>query len=517
MFHALIVDDERIEREGIRFLIRKHGLPVDVAEAANGEKALTYLLENKVDILITDIKMPFMDGLQLAAKARELDRSLKIVILSAFGEFDYAKRAIPLQIAHYLLKPIEVSEFLDVMRQVIRHCEEDKAKAAEQEKLQSYQRQGVKYRKEKLLLDLIHGSDGSDRAVAKLAEVGWACGGAGGFRMAMLETEGRCFDAAGERVEAVLRDILPWPFDYLNLNEYQSVLFMNTENDSSSEEKLERIGARIQRAFAEQHGATTFIAFSPKIDRLDRIASACEEMEQALETRFFLKEPAVFLTGFRSAVEADEDFSQRLNQAVRDISAAIDGGDRSRVADRIEKLFQDLQGGPKLSSIYVKYICVEIAKLLIAKQDQKETFRIQQTAEHIFKAQHVEQLREIVTGIAGEEAPFDKDSARKAIEDVLHLIHREYRNDLGLETLAEKVYLSPNYLSRLFKKETGTSIVKYITAYRLNKASELLRLTHMKIVDISAEVGYSNFSYFCSIFRNYYGTTPAKYREGEET
>lgn len=511
MFNVLIVDDERIEREGIRYLVRKHGLPFTVAEAENGKKALSYLLANKVDILITDIKMPFMDGLQLAAKARELDLSIKIVILSAFGEFDYAKRAIPLQIAHYLLKPVEVAEFLDVMRQVIRLCERDKAEEAERERLQALHQQGVKYQKEKLLLDLLHGSDRSGGAAAKLAEVGWTCGDTSAFRMALLETEGRCFDAAGENVEPMLKEIVPWPFDYLNLNEYQSVLFLNTD---SSDRQLEEIGKRIQRRLAEQYEATTFIVFSA-VDDPDRIRAVYEEMEQAMEIRFFLQEPAVLFTGAHAEEEGDAELSRRLNESLQAIAAALDGGDRSLAAGRIGRLFQELQGGPRLSSIYVKYICVEIIKLLLAKQDQKETVRFQQAAERIFKAQHIEQLKEIVTEIAEEETPLERESARKAIEDVLQLIHREYRHDLGLETLAEKVYLSPNYLSRLFKKETGTSIVKYMTAYRLEKACELLRQTNMKIVDISGEVGYANFSYFCSIFRNYYGTTPAKYREGE--
>ncbi|MBP1988796.1 response regulator transcription factor [Paenibacillus eucommiae] len=264
MYNILVVDDEKIEREGIKFLIKKHGLPLNVEEAENGKKALSILQSRKVDILLTDIKMPFMDGLQLAASVRESNRSIKIIILSAYGEFDYAKRAIPLHIAHYILKPVEVREFLDAMNQVIGFCEEE--------------------------------------------EVGRLGQG-----------------------------------------------------------KLQEIG--------------------PGESRLER------------------KEADDFL--------------------------------------------------------------------------------------------------------------LDTYAARKVIEEVLKLIHQEYRDDLGLQSLADKVYLTPNYLSRLFKKETGTSIVKYMTTYRLEKACELLRHTNMKIVDISNEVGYPNFSYFCSIFRNYYGTTPAKYREGD--
>ncbi|MBB6673822.1 response regulator transcription factor [Cohnella nanjingensis] len=515
MYNILIVDDEKIEREGIRYYIRKYGLPFHVTEAENGKKALSVLQTEKIDILITDIKMPFMDGLQLAAKVRESDRSIKIVILSAYGEFDYAQRALPLQIAHYILKPVEPDEFLDVINRVIRLCEEDRASEVERAKLRELHQKGVKYEKEKLLLDLMYGSGGSESAFTRLEEVGWSRGEAASFRMAMFQTEGKVFDAAGEQMERMVRDSAPWPFDYINMNEYQSVLFIKPDPASDSERQLEDFGKQIQMRLEAQTGAKLSIVFSARIDRLDQIATVYEEMEQAMETRFFIKEPAIFFTGAQAEEETGEDFSPRLNQSLQDISGALRGGDKSMVASRIEKLFLDLQRNPRLSSIYVRYICVEIVNLLYAKRDQADKTRFQQAAERIFKAEHVERLREIVMGAAEEETPVDKDLARKAIEETLRFIHQEYRQDLGIEILAEKVYLSPNYLSRLFKKETGTSIVKYLTAYRLEKACALLRQTNMKIVDISNEVGYSNFSYFCSIFRNYYGMTPATYREGD--
>ena len=115
MFRILLVDDEKTEREGIRFLIDKFALPLKVAEASNGKKALEYIREHPVDILLTDVKMPYMDGLELARAANGYNSNLVIIIFSAYGEFEYARQACQVNAVNYLLKPIEVEEFRSVM------------------------------------------------------------------------------------------------------------------------------------------------------------------------------------------------------------------------------------------------------------------------------------------------------------------------------------------------------------------------------------------------------------------
>ncbi|MDF2926333.1 MAG: hypothetical protein K0R57_5247 [Paenibacillaceae bacterium] len=521
MYEVLIADDERIEREGIRFYISKLGLPLQVAEVENGRQALAYLegdgLEGnrRVDILITDIKMPFMDGLELAARARERCPSVQIVILSAFGEFEYAKRAIPLRIAHYLLKPLELAEFAEVMSRVIAACREEREQEAAAARLRELHDAGLQYRREKLLLDLLHGSGSSGQAWAELAQLGWQCRGGEPLCMALLQTESKCFDAAGEQLKSALLEIIPWPFEYVNLNEYQSVLVLVPGEGGEDRHLLEAAGKRIQRLLSGRYGAQANIVFSPLLHLPGNMAAEFEEMERAVEAQFFMQEPGVFFTGVPHEEEEDGNSALRLDTVIGELSAAMSQSERGRITALLERLFYDLEASPHQSSIYVKYICTEIVRLLYAHREQYDPADFRQKTEEIFKAQNLGQLKELLMTVAGEVAAMDKDSLRKAVEEVLRLIHRDYRQDLGLEDLARQVYLSPNYLSRMFKKETGTSIIKYITAYRLDKARELLLKTNMKAVDIAMEVGYDNFSYFCSLFRSYYGTTPGKFREGE--
>ena len=132
MFRILLVDDEAQERDGIRFLIEKYKLPLTVVEAQNGQKALEYLKEHPVDILFTDVKMPYKDGLELAKETFQFNPGIRIVIFSAYGEFEYAKRAMEANAVDYLLKPIELDEFLKVMHKVIGGLERQREESKQE-------------------------------------------------------------------------------------------------------------------------------------------------------------------------------------------------------------------------------------------------------------------------------------------------------------------------------------------------------------------------------------------------
>ena len=155
MIKILIADDEFVERDGIIFLINKFSFELDIKECSDGEEALNYIKENTVDILFTDVKMPFLDGLQLSKKAREIYPNLKIVIFSGFGEFEYAKRAIDIGVSDYILKPINPKEFKETMEKVINDVNEEK-KENKNNELRQFRE------KEYILLKIINGSSIDD-------------------------------------------------------------------------------------------------------------------------------------------------------------------------------------------------------------------------------------------------------------------------------------------------------------------------------------------------------------------
>jgi len=135
VYKILIVDDKKIERSGIAMLIRNFNLPFETAEAENGCEALEYIKNNKVDVLFTDIRMPFMDGLDLIGQAKEIKPEIKSIIFSAYSDFEYAKRAIENKCDHYMLKPIDVDEFLEVMYKVVMEFEHKRQNFSEENEI----------------------------------------------------------------------------------------------------------------------------------------------------------------------------------------------------------------------------------------------------------------------------------------------------------------------------------------------------------------------------------------------
>lgn len=276
MYRFLVVDDEAIERDGVSFLLRKFSYPFEIFTQNNGKNALEFLRETPVDILCTDIKMPFMDGLELCAEAKKLYPDIFLVLLTAYSDFDYAKRAIHVKVDEYLLKPVVVDEFQTVIENLLRKLDSRK------------------------------------------------------------------------------------------------------ENDAH---------------------------------RLSLI----------------------------SQFKSGDDLSQK-----------------------------------------------QLMETLVTQMEQEirtnsDTFLF---------------------------------SSNPLIRDSMDLINREYTTDITLEDLAERLHISRGYLSTLFKKETGISIMQYITLMRMNRAEHLLHHTSMKVNEIAEAVGYHDTSYFSMQFKKLYGVSPIQFRNG---
>ncbi|MGQ7887586.1 response regulator transcription factor [Paenibacillus sp. WC2504] len=512
MYKALVVDDEKIEREGIKFLIETLGLSLQTAEAENGVKAWEYLQANEVDILFTDIRMPFMDGLALATKAKKLNPKLKVIIVSAFGDFEYAKQAIQIHVVHYLLKPVEVSEFLEVVTQVVHLCDEDREQRERTLKLQQVYEIGSRYVQEQTLLNLLQGSASTRNGIAGESVFDWLDENTR-YRMVLLDMQRKFFDSVDHGFESEVKSKLPWECLYVNLNEYQSLLFLHIEDSWDNNTSLEPYGQQLQEFLLAKYSADHVLIFSKVLNGFQLLSAEFQEMEKVLEHKFFLPATAMMFTEQTCAQRQEEPAD--IDGLLEKISTYINYGESHLIRTGIERMFESLRNSNRLSTIYVKYICTEIAKKYVQTYKREHHACFQRFVEQIYTTQNLVQLKDLMIELIEKREKTSTESPRKVIGEVLKLIHRDYGQDIGLDSLAEKAYLSPSYLSHLFKKETGASLVKYITCYRLDKAGELLRSTTKKISDISQEVGYTNFAYFCSIFKNYYGKTPAKYREGD--
>ncbi|CAI6061704.1 response regulator transcription factor [Cohnella sp. JJ-181] len=513
MRRILIVDDERIEREGLRSLIRNCKLELETVTAENGEKALDIVRSEPVDIVLTDIKMPFMDGLELSEKLREEKPDIVVIIYSAFNEFEYARRALRTNVSNYLLKPIQVPEFLSVIREAIAACEEREAgKMRELRLLEGYER-GVAYEREKMLLDAIY-APRSGRPAASPPSLG-ASETPGAIHLLLVECPNLFFDMHNDAFVAMLQECVPYAFDYLNMNESQSIVFVY-HADPLPREALQSLAETISSGAAERCGQQVSIVVGAAADGWEHVHEAYGSIERLLEFRFFMDDRAIL---FSEAQFTEAPFNEsELNAIVEKLYQCLAYHDVQGAKYGIELLFSYLKTKGHFSSLYTKFLCSEILSKVLAKEHKNRLPVMNEYLDKISRCAVLHDLKQVMFDIfdlveASPGASAKAESANKIIEQIKQLIGENYDQDLSLEGLANQVYLTPSYLSYLFKKETGQSLIRYITQVRMEKAAELLQDTNIKIVDICHMLGYRSSNYFIQSFRQYYGVTPAKYRE----
>lgn len=513
LYKILIVDDERVERTGIRFLIDEYNIELDIAEAENGEKALEHIENNPIDILITDIRMPFMDGLELAARVREIRPNIKIVIMSAYSEFEYAKKAIDLKVVHYILKPIEDNEFVRTINNIINVCNSETDEKENEKKLLDGYQKSLKYEKEKVLMDLISGVE-INQLKNSIRDVNINFDGCI-IQLALINFESRFFDSNNNEFESLIKIKLGQNFEYINLNEYESVIFLINPNREFNSNIIVDFSEHIKEVVYEKYNMNVFIALSKPINSVEEVREQYVKLEHILESRFFF-DGSVILFEDNDYVNIDNP-EKAIENIVSNIFEQIGNENLKNLKELLVLLFNCFHGKISFSSIYVKYECSGIVKEVYKKLNKKEDSQFRGLLDDIYKSNSLHQLKDIMLSklpeLIGDDLSKTSDGDRKVIKEVMYLINDNYMKDISVEMIADKVYLSADYLSRLFKECTGQGLMKYITSLRFKKAEELLFNSNMKIVDISEQVGYTNLSYFCMIFRNNYGMSPAKYRE----
>lgn len=507
MYSILVADDERIEREGIKSLLKQCSLELEVQEASNGKKALEYLEKHSVDVLITDIKMPFMDGMELIENVRKQFPKMQIIIFSGYGEFDYARTAIRHGVSDYILKPVNPEDFYKTIDKVIQELQKDYSEMDSMEKNKGFL-------EEHFLLLLLNGAgrETLEQKAENLLKLSYL---ENYNRMLLLEFNGNFFGRTGVCFEEKLREELKVPFTYLNMDEEQSVLLLPKDRHLDCRVLAEHIHRYIREVWHEDCYVAASLSW--KTDSISQIPQRYSSLERLLEDKFYDRERYVLLEeeNTRGGVKGKEP-DEKLTAL---ISEDIHNKDVYGLKKHFDLLCQNYQEKNDFSQMYVKFIFSNINKEIILQMKKGDERELNEVIDKIYRSNDIGVIIQCTNeNIVRLEEHLNKTGkgVRSEVETVKQYIYENYNKDISIDGLADQVCLAPSYLSFIFKKETGQNLSKYIKEYRMEKAKKLLRDSHEKIVSISQSVGYSNVSYFCQSFREYYGVSPEKYRKSGE-
>lgn len=504
MYKILIVDDEKIERNGIKLLLKQLDHEFDVSEAGNGMIALDMLKENEYDILLTDIKMPFMDGMELIEKVHGMKQNLKYIIFSGCSDFSYAKQAVKLGVADYILKPVDINEFKATINKVVAELDEMKL----EENLKS---KSMEFFSEHLLFMAVNGAP-----VEKVQEYNGdllSLDFLNGFsRLMLIDFNSDFFGGKGAEFRDYLLKKETRISQYLNLSPTQSILFF-----SGKDLPYEHIARLISDMVMEKYNEKCYIAISGEVDGYEGISKAVEEMDNLMDNKFYHHTRNIFSGDMGNeeteVVQIDDDTI--LKQMKQDIKMK----DVVTLREHFERFCAKYSNKRDFSQVYIKFLFSNLLKEFyenIPNTDEKE---LNEEIETLYMSSDFNAVIDIVNrNIDRLEAAFDQNPSmvHKEIEVVKKYIFEHYSEELSVESLGKMVYMAPSYLSSVFKKETGQNLNRFIKAYRMERAKDMLENTMAKIVDISISCGYANVSYFCSSFREYFGISPQKYRETGE-
>lgn len=501
MYKMLIVDDEKTERECIRYLIESGELSLDLKEAPNATDALALLRKWPADILFTDVQMPVMTGLELVRQAWDFLPDLKTIIFSSYAEFEYARTAMALGAENYILKPVVPEELDRTLRTVIKELDDALDSRIRQDMQQSYLLQYA-------LQCCINGNVSPSGLTPDISRQLDSFS-----QLVLLDFTAPFLEKNYTAFYEGLRSFLHLNMETLSLSPDQALLFLRESHPDSRS-----FGQRLHSYIRDAFRTDCYISVSRPLNGCSDLQDAYTATEQQMEQRFWNPQVRVFSYDDQAAPAESQDAPDDDSQLTV-IKRCLAGKDGEGLLKNLEQLFAKYRTPSSQSQIFVKFVFSNLITALYPHLPGKDEFAPLETLiTDLYLQPDILEIIKTVQSMSAriiESFEAADQNVRREILSVKDYIGKNYQNDLSVEMLASLVYLTPDYLSKLFKKSVGKSLSQYIRQVRMEQASQLLRTTGKKVIDIGIAVGYPNYSYFCQSFREYFGKSPDKYRQEE--
>ncbi|SDD37231.1 two-component system, response regulator YesN [Paenibacillus sp. UNCCL117] len=512
MHKVLLVDDERIILEGISAVVEWKAAGTElVGTARNGLEALDAIEEHKPDIIISDIRMPAMDGLQLAAKVHELHPHIKLIMLSGFNEFEYARTAMQYGVKHYLLKPCNESKIVEALKDVA----EELRQSVEREEFVSQMREGLAkvlpHVKEQFLKEFVTNKTYGAHDWAyyrKLFDLDLATSR---VRLILFQLEGSFEFEHLFAVKNIAGDILPKTLLSSTIGDH---VIIAVEDDAPLQE-LHEMMHRIRETFRGYYKIDLTIALSEAGD-ITTARALYKETLECLQHRFYLGEGSLItkrdLTG--PDHKPAEEFIFDEEQLLLMVKAGRWDDASGQIDDFFAKAVEQRAGVYTVKS-YVIQLFMAIIRLADAERINAYMGKLVQLAEIDTLLTMQSFLKEAAHEITMRQYEQNKSKHSAIVQKVIGIIEEQLGNpELSLNWVAHQLlYMNADYLGKLFKKETDEKFSNFVMKARIKKATELLdQRSDMKIFELAEQLGFGdNPQYFSQVFKKIVGCTPSEY------
>lgn len=549
LYSVLLVDDEEEVIQIIRKKMDWEAMGFQVVGCAhNGVEALEMAEELQPDVVMTDIKMPYMDGLALGRKLKELYRTVKIIIFSGFDEFEYAKEAVKIEVEEYILKPINAAELREVFQRIRTKLDRELSEKRDVDKLRSYYLESLPLLQENFYTSLIEGRISEEKIGHYLANY-------------QIRLEGPCY------IVTILHISTP------EAQTDMPPLLLSVSVKKLAEEQLAESGwngrtlmylgdivvisqlkcqeevtgytdfmDELCRMAKHLCGARVTAGIGHVCDRLPDLRLSWQGARSAVSYRvIYGNTRAINIAEIDPQENADERWEE---QAIQQILKRIRMGSREELEQELSGCVQRFtEKGSSLQKyrIFIMGLMAEISRFCDNNRlDMNEIYGQElpeggeETGEYRIRAANLtmdiysrgleaespEELWDWMLEICGrlqEAVQKEHQNVTKSFVTRAEEYVREHYADrnVSIETVCRELGVSAAYFSTIFKKETGKTFISYLTDYRMERAVELLMTTDSRTYEIAEKVGYSDPNYFSYVFKKKYNMSPSKYRTGK--
>ncbi|MRH41944.1 response regulator [Aquibacillus halophilus] len=506
MKKIFLIDDEKVIREGIKNSVdwAKEGFEF-CGDAPDGEIALPLIEKYKPDIVITDIRMPFMDGLQVSRILRDRMPRIKVIILSGHDEFEYAREAMRIQVSEYCLKPVSAQDLIEVLQRVSASIEEEESAKKQMLDLQYQAKQNVVLSRDNFLIELCNGIYSTAEAIKKASELNIELISSY-YYVLILETDVKEIPA----IDWILKNYSSLVF---KRRKTQTVFLMKNESKQQLELEIEAIREQLLL----EPDSLSF-GFGKVKSRIQGIAESFEEADKE-------KSFSVHITEKYNVdnSEVDTKSNKELHQFNRnDLIHFLKFGDTSKIDEFSESYSSYLKAANVRTPFFIYYFLMDFTTTIthyIKDQNNDTDDILQQINGLEVKMSWIKEYFEIVDymkELLNLVINFREQVNSKfgtIIQKTKDYIHDQYSDPkLSLQTIAKKVNVSASYLSHMFSQETGETLIEYLTRIRIDRAKEFLKTTNDKTYEIAYKVGYSDSHYFCHSFKKITGMTTKQFK-----
>lgn len=546
MLKIFLAEDEVVVRETIKRMIPWEELGFElVGEAADGEMALPLLIRQQPDLLITDIKMPFMDGLTLARLAKKEIPGLKVVILSGYDDFNYAKQAIGIGVEDYLLKPITKNALIERLSEIRSRYEHEKTQKEYYEKFQREMQAYEKNSSRDFFEALVGGSMDMMEVYKRAEKLGLDIV-AEAYNV-LIFTMNCDEDFSGQRDE-----YSSWEAESLELLEnffagHSSAMLFRSNIFSygvllkgqreTIEENTRACVDEIRKILSRQDGRREwFLAVGQSVDRLSQIQKSYHTASRAFSQRYLYDENILYYDEMETmehpggqAETEDNAYLQKvdvnaLNPAI--LQKFLSNGLQEETENFVKDYFYAIGQEPMESLVFRNYVILNVRFSVISfiKGLGCDTNEMESADTEEVLAESGKNMESAIAYakkmISQAIEIRDQNSGNKncsILKTAVDFIDSHYMDEeISLNTVANVANVSSNHFSALFSQNMGQTFIEYLTTLRMNKAKELLRCTGMRSSEIAGEIGYKDAHYFSYLFKKTQGMTPSDYRKARE-